>query len=176
MTNIMKTIDEHIASEMQDSVSRRGNSPLSPIVFFAAGVVALCVAYSAHLDDSLQTALLSIGFIIAVFGLIWAILCFSKILWHYYYIPSKCKMKRQVIYLSADDFRRCSDALNANDISALAALHPVVSSNGELQTLVAADKSFALLQLGRQESSSFEPASPVVALKGYDVSLIPLHI
>lgn len=71
---------------------------------------------------------------------------------------------------------RCSDALNANDISALAALHPVVSSNGELQTLVAADKSFALLQLGRRESSSFEPASPVVALKGSDVSLIPLHI
>ena len=157
---------------MTGKIERRGNSPLIPIITAVVGIVILILAYTRHLSETLQTTLLTIGFIATATGLVWAVLCLSKTLWHYYYLPSSSPMRDKTLYLSTEDFRFCTEMLEKGTINTLKTLCPIPSSNSVLHIVYSRDHSIALLQTGRMETSRLEPSSPVVTLTGIEVETL----
>ena len=164
-------IDEYIQTRLADKVVRRANSPLVPLLITAVGVVLLVAAFAGSLSDSLQTALLTVGFLTAAVGVVWAALCLGRSLWHYHYLPTKSSMRRRRIYLSEDDYRRAVELLRSGSVGGLASLTPVTTSNGVLMAVVSRDGALSLLQAGRLESSGFEPATDVFEASGGDVRI-----
>ncbi len=165
-------INEYINTNLNDKIQRRGNSPLIPVILAVAGIATLVAAYTAGMADTVQTTLLTIGFILATVGVVWAVLCFANVLWHYQYLPSSSPMRDTNIYLSSDDFRAVTDMLEKGHTDLPSTLSPVISSNTVLHIVYSRDMSIALLQTGRLETSRLEPASPVVVLTGADTNNI----
>ncbi|MBQ9864665.1 MAG: hypothetical protein IJM33_04930 [Bacteroidales bacterium] len=165
-------LNEYITTQMNGKIERRGNSPLAPIIITILGAALLLAAYTLHTSDTLQTTLLTLGFISAAVGVVWAVLCVTKTLWHYYYLPTASPMHDKTLYLSTEDFQFCTEALEKGDIKLLKTLSPVVSSNAVLRIVYSCDHSIALLQTGRMDTSRLETSSPVVTLMGEDLSAI----
>lgn len=165
----------YISTQMNGKIERRGNSLLIPAITTATGIVVLCLAFTAHLSDIIQTTLLTIGFILVPAGLIWVVLCLSKTLWHYYYLPTSSPMQSKTLYLSAEEFHNCNEMLENGNIKELKTLSLIPSSNVALCIIYSRDHSIALLQAGRMDTSRLEPTSPVVTLTGADVgNIVPL--
>lgn len=159
-------INEYINTHLNDKIQRRGNAPLVPIAIALVGIAANVLALTANVSDIIQTTLLTVGFILAATGLIWTVLCFSKVLWHYEYLPTSSTMHDKNIYLSPDDYHLCTDMLENGYTDLLNTLIPVISSNTVLHIVYSSDRSIALLQTGRLETSRIETSSPVVVLTG----------
>lgn len=165
-------IYEYISTQMSGKIERRSNSILVPVIVCAVGVICLVLAYTAHPSDALQITLLTLGFILSFTGLVWAILCATHTLWHYHYLPTNSPMRDRTLYLSAEDFRYCSEVLNSGKTDALKTLCPIPSSNSVLHIVYSRDMKFALLQSGHRDTSQMEPTSPVVTLTGNEVASI----
>ena len=165
-------LNEYITTQMTGKIERRGNSPLIPIITAVAGIAILILAFTSHPSETIQTTLLTIGFIATATGLIWSILCLSKTLWHYYYLPSSSPMRDKTLYLSPEDFRFCTEMLEKGTTDTLKTLCPVPSSNSVLRIVYSRDHSIALLQTGRMETSNLEPSSPIVTLTGIEVETL----
>ncbi|MBQ6068384.1 MAG: hypothetical protein IJK84_02680 [Bacteroidales bacterium] len=165
-------LNEYITTQINGKIERRGNSPLTPIIITILGAALLIAAYTLHTSDTLQTTLLTLGFIFAAVGVVWTVLCVTKTLWHYYYLPTSSPMHDKTLYLSTEDFNYCTEALEKGDIKLLKTLSPVVSSNTVLRIIYSHDRSIALLQTGRMDTSRIEASSPVVTLMGEDLAVI----
>ena len=155
---------------MAGKIERRSNSILVPVIVCAVGIISLILAYTAHPSDAFQIALLTLGFILSFTGLVWAILCVTHTLWHYHYLPTNSPMRDKTLYLSAEDFRYCSEVLNSNNTDSSKTLRPIPSSNSVLRIVYSRDMNFALLQSGHMDTSQIEPTSPVVTLSGSEVA------
>lgn len=165
-------INEYITTQLSGKIERRGNSPLVPALIAITGITILIMAYSSNPSEVIQTTLLTLGFILAATGLIWSILCLSKTLWHYLYLPTNSPMRNKTLYLSTEDFHYCSEMLESDNISTLKTLCPVPTSNSVLRIVYSRDRSIALLQTCRMETSQMEPSSPVVTITGDNVATI----
>lgn len=165
-------INEYISTQMNGKIERRGNSPLAPAIITVAGAAILLLTLTAHTFDSLQATLLSIGFLVCATGLLWVILCLSKTLWHYYYLTSSSPMRKKTIYLSAEEYHRCTEMLTDGHPEDIASIRPVPSSNNVLHLVYSRDLGLVLLQTGRMDTSRLEPNSQVVALTGSDATTI----
>ena len=165
-------LNEYITTQMSGKIERRGNSPLVPAITALAGISILILAYTSNTNEVIQTTLLTLGFIFTATGLIWSILCISKTLWHFHYLPTNSPMRDKTLYLSAEDFRYCSEMLESGNTDTLKTLCPVPTSNSVLRIIYSRDKNFALLQTGRMDTSQMEPSSPVVTLTGANVANI----
>ena len=168
-------INEYINTQMTGKIVRRGNSAVIPLIITFVGIAALVPAYTVFTTDTVQSTLLSIGFIFVAVGLIWAVLCFANILWHYHYLPTSSPMQSKTLYLQTEDFHYCNEMLESGNTQALKTLFRVPSSNNVLCIIYSRDHSIALLQAGRMETSRLEPTSPVVTLTGDDAkNIVPL--
>ena len=157
---------------MSGEIERRGNSPLTPAITSAVGIISLILAYTTHPSEDIEITLLSLGFILIVTGLLWAILCITQTLWHYHYLPTDSPMRNKTIYLSSEDSRYCSEMLGNGKTDTLKTLSSLPSSNSALRIVYSRDHSIALLQACRMETSQMEPSSPVVTLRGDNVVTI----
>ena len=154
---------------MTGQIKRRGNSPLASIITTIIGIAILIITYTTHLNEVIQTTLLTIGTLFAVAGIIWCTLCLTKTLWHYHYLPGNTPMRDKTIYLSTADFRNCTEMLENGNTEALGTLRPTLSSNMVLRIIYSVDLNIALMQTCRMETAQQEPASPVKVLTGEEV-------
>ena len=165
-------LNEYITTQMSGKIERRGNSPLTPAITFAVGIISLFLAYTSHPSEDIQITLLTLGFILTATGLVWAILCITQTLWHYHYMPTNSPMRDKTLYLSTEDFHYCSEMLESGNTDTLKSISPLPSSNSVLRIVYSRDHSIALLQTCRMETSQMEPSSPVVTLRGDNVATI----
>ena len=167
-----QTIDEYVASELGDKVTRKAKSPLLGALILAIGIGLLVLLRTQKMGDTLMTLCLTVGIISLGIGLILTAMCLTKALWHYVYKPTHSRMKQRKCYLSVADYQHCLEAIGDNNISALGTLLPVTSSNSALSLLYSRDHAIALLQAGRYDSGHFEPETPVICLIGTEVTHI----
>lgn len=167
-----QTIDEYVASEMGDKVTRKAKSPLLGLVILAIGIFLLVMLRTQKMGDTLMTLCLTVGIIALGVGLVITAMCLSKTMTYYFYNPTHSRMKQRKCYLSATDYQHCLDSIGDNNIAALGTLLPVTSSNSALNLLYSRDHSIALLQAVRDNSGHFEPETPVVRLTGMEVTHI----
>ena len=168
----METIDQYIISKMQGKIERRANSPFWGIILFVAGIALVVLAFVIKMGDSVQTALLSVGVMSTLVGAIIAVLCVTKSLWHYHYLPSNSAMMQCRNYLSASDYQLAVDALRQGRLEALSAIHPVTSSNSVLHIVASKDGALALVQAGRLDSGEMEPGTEVITLSGTELPML----
>lgn len=169
MENI-QNIDEYISGHMADKVVRKGKSPLIWILLTAIGVAALAASFTQGLTDSVQMLLLTIGVTAVLVGGVLTVLCLSKALWFYQYVPTGSRMRKKLIYLSAEDYAKGCETLTEGNYSRLGNLQPQVSSLLVLEAAWSSDGAFVLLQAGRHDSGRLLPETAVVRLEGADSS------
>ncbi len=169
-----QTIDEYIAAKMSDKIVRKAKSPLLGLLIMAIGVCLLVLLASKKMDDALMTSCLTLGIISLGVGIVITAMCFTKAIWHYVYKPTFSNMRRRKCYLSIGDYQHCLECINGNNISALATLLPINSSNTALDLLYSRDHAIVLLQAIRDNSGHFEPDSPVVCLTGTEVNAVQM--
>lgn len=167
-----QTIDEYVATEMGDKVTRKATSPLLGILILGAGIGIIVLLCAMPMNDALQAACLTFGIIGSALGIIITGMCLTKTLWHYVYTPTHSRMKQRKCYLGVADYQHCLEAISDNRIAALGTLLPVTSSNSALSLLYSRDHAIALLQAGRYDSGHFEPETPVLRLAGQEVTHI----
>ena len=163
-------IDEYIASQMQDKIVRRNNSPLLPAAITVIGAAALATAFTVPMSDSQQTGLIAVGFLVAAAGLVWTLMCLSGNAWHYHYLPTNCAMSDRKLYIAQSDFQHCTDCLNRGDLQSLGSVTFVPSGNLELRLVSSRDGAIALLQAGRADSTTLEPTTDVIVASGPEVA------
>ena len=166
----IKTIEEHIATEMGGKIERKKNFPLLGLVLLAAGVAMLVLMAGIQNADSLQTFLLTAGMICTALGLLFTLMALSGALFHYRYAATGSRIKERKIYLSPEDYRTAYDALTTGATGDLASVKPVVSSNSALRVLRSKDGSIALVQGGRYDTGHFEAETPVKVLVGTEAA------
>jgi hypothetical protein len=166
----IKTIEEHIATEMGGKIERKKNFPLLGLVLLAAGVAMLVLMAGIQNADSLQTLLLTAGMICTALGLLFTLMALSGALFHYRYAATGSRIKERKVYLNPEDYRTAYDALTTDATGDLASVKPVVSSNSALRVLRSKDGSIALVQGGRYDTGHFEAETPVKVLVGTEVA------
>ena len=166
-----KTIDQYIASEMGGKIAKRSQSPLLGLLILAVGVGLLVLLHGSTKESPLEVLCLTVGIGALAVGLVLTAMCLTGALSHYVYTATKSKMKMKRVYLSSDEYRRCVEALNGGDRSALAGLTPVVSANCLLQLCYSHDRAIALLQ-ACTDTGHFTPETPVTVLVGSEVAAI----
>lgn len=164
-----QTIDEYVASEMGDKVARKAKSPLLGLLILAIGIFLLVMLRTQNMGDTLMTLCLTVGIIALGVGLILTVMCLTKAIWHYVYKPTHSRMKQRKCYLGMTDYQHCMESIGENNLSALATLLPVTSSNCAISLLYSRDHAIALLQAGRCDSGHFVPETQVVLLTGTEV-------
>ena len=167
-----QTIDEYVAAEMSDKIKRKAKSPLLGLLILAVGIVLLVLLRTQKMGDTLMTTCLTVGIIGTALGIIITAMCLTGAISHYVYKPTHSRMKQRKCYLSLDDYKLCIEAIGCNNLAALGALQPVVSSNSALNILYSRDHAIALLQAIRDNSGHFEPETPVLRLTGTEVTHI----
>lgn len=169
-----QTIDEYVATEMGDKITRKAKSPFLGLLILAVGAALLVLLRMEVMPDALMATCLTLGIIGLGVGLVLTAMCLTKAMWHYVYLPTRSAMRRRKCYLSLTDYQHCLEAISENRTSALATLQAVTSTNSALDLLYSRDHAVALLQAGRYDTGHFEPETPVVRLVGTEVASIQL--
>lgn len=162
----IRNIDKYIIEEMADRVVRKGKSPLAWFLLLSMGLAALAASFTQGLTDSGQMLLLTLGVAAVLVGGVLTVLCLCKVLWYYRYVPTGSRVRQRLIYLSAEEYAKCCDALKEGNYSRLGNLHPQVSSLQVLQAAWSPDGAFVLLQAGRHDSGRLLPETTVARLEG----------
>lgn len=167
-----QTIDEYIATYMGDKIVRKAKSPLQGIFILVAGIGLLLMLHTLKLSDAMTTSCLTFGIIFTGLGIIITAMCITKSIWHYVYLPTHSRMRRHKCYLNSGDYQHCIECIGDNNITALATLLPIVSSNCALDLLYSQDGVIVLLQFVRDNSGHFEPETPVILITGTEVNAV----
>ena len=170
----MKTIEQYIAEEMNGKIASKSNSPLVGLIILAVGIVFFLLLRFAKMSDSLMTASLTVGFIATAVGFILTAMCLSGALTHYVYLPTRSRMREKKLYLSQPDYLNCVEGLQSGDLRVLHMLQPVTSSNSLLRVLSSRDGAIRLVQVGRMDGATFDPATDVVLLTGEEALRLQL--
>lgn len=169
-----QNINEYIATQMSGEMERKGKSPMLWIILTLIGVAAIVACFARGLSDSMQTLLLTVGVIALGVGVVFSVLCFTKTLWHYKYLPTGSPVSIKTVYLNTDDYRRCREALAENRHDILNTLTPQISTNSGVTVVRSRDAALVLLQAGRYDTGVFEPESPVVRLQADEAKTFAL--
>lgn len=142
-------------------------SPAGALGLTVAGV-ALAVLGSTKLigNDILGMTILSIGAIVAIYGLIKLVLVCQKDAVNYIYAPTQKKLKPHKIYINAADRLKMDKCIETNDFSKMKTMGKENSSNNMLHIFASEDGEIAVLQLLEYVPHFFEPASAVVVVRG----------
>ena len=167
-----KSIDEYISSEMEGKIKKQANSPLPGIALLVLGIGLLLSLPRVGGNDNVQALLLTLGILMAAVGLVLTVMCFTRALWHYSYVPTGSSMKSHRVYLNGTHYALLLEALRSGDLKALAGIEPVNSSNLAVRIVDSSDGEVALLQAGNCASGPFVPESPVVVLSREDRKII----
>lgn len=142
-------------------------SPAGALGLTVAGV-ALAVLGSTKLigNDILGMTILSIGAIVAIYGLIKLVLVCQKDAVNYIYAPTQKKLKPHKIYINAADRLKMDKCIETNDFSKMKTIRKENSSNHMVRWYGTDDGEIAVCQVLEYIPHTFEPASPVVLLRG----------
>lgn len=168
----MEKIDEYILKHMNNEVEKKGKNPTLWLLLTVIGVAIIVVSFSKSLSDSLQTFLLTVGSAAAAVGAVLSVLCITKTMWVYQYLPTGKSIKMRSIYLSIDDYKQLKTALADHRYAELGKLQPQVSTNMGAQLAGTTDGKFALLQGGRYDVGHFEPETEVFRLDGAESAAV----
>ena len=111
-------IENKINSMSEYDIVLKKKSPIAAVGLTILGV-ALVVVGSTKLigNDILGMTVLSIGAIIAIYGLIKLVLVCQKDAVDYMYAPTQKKLKPHKIYINANDRLKMDKCIEANDFS-----------------------------------------------------------
>lgn len=160
-------IENKINNLSEYDIVLKKKSPIAAVGLTVIGV-ALAVFGSTKLigNDILEMTVLSIGVIIAVYGLIKLVLVCQKDAVDYMYAPTQKKLKPHKIYINASDRLKIDKCIESNDFSEMKTMSKETSSNNMLHIFATEDGGIAILQLLEYVPHFFEPASPVVVVRG----------
>lgn len=160
-------IENKINNLSEYDIVLKKKSPIAAVGLTVIGV-ALAVFGSTKLigNDILEMTVLSIGVIIAVYGLIKLVLVCQKDAVDYMYAPTQKKLKPHKIYINANDRLKIDKCIESNDFSEMKTMSKETSSNNMLHIFATEDGGIAVLQLLEYVPHFFEPASPVVVVRG----------
>jgi len=168
----IKNIDEYISEQMGSEVAKKGKNPILWLLLTVVGVAVIVVSFSDSLSDSVQTLLLTIGSIMAAVGAVVSVLCITKTMWVYTYLPTGSRIATKTVYLALDDYKRFKEMVSNSSYGDLGELHPQVSTNMGVELARSADGRLVLLQAGRYDVGHFEPETEVVRLEGDGASSV----
>ena len=142
-------------------------SPIAAVGLTILGV-ALAVLGSAKVikGDVLEMTIMSIGAIVALYGLFRLVMVCQKDAVDYVYAPTQKKLKAHKIYINAADRLKMDKCIENNDFSTMKNIGKENSSNNMLHIFAAEDGEIAVLQLLEYVPHFFEPASAVVVVRG----------
>ena len=148
-------------------IALRKKSPVVGIGLTVLGV-ALAVLGSAKVikGDVLEMTIMSIGAIVALYGLFRLVMVCQKDAVDYVYTPTQKKLKAHKIYINAADRLKMDKCIENNDFSKIKTMGKENSSNNMLHVYAAEDGEIAVLQLLEYVPHFFEPASAVVVVRG----------
>lgn len=162
----MKTIEEYIATEMTDKITRKRNSPLPALMVLAVGLGLLVLLRTTEMGDSLTATCLTMGIIGTALGIILTAMNLSGASTHNVYLPTHSRMREKKVYVSGDDYNDIVEAVNKGNLQPLATLRPVVSSNTAIRMVASRDGECVLVQAICDKSGHFEPETEVRLLTG----------
>ena len=160
-------IENKINSMSEYDIALRKKSPIAAVGLTVIGI-ALAVLGSTKVigNDILEMTVLSIGVIIAVYGLIKLVLVCQKDAVDYVYASTQKKLKAHKIYINAADRLKMDKCIENNDFSKMKTMGKENSSNNMLHIFATEDGGIAVLQLLEYVPHFFEPASAVVVVRG----------
>lgn len=160
-------IENKINNMSEYDIVLKKKSPITAVGLTVIGV-ALAVLGSTKIvgNDILGMTVLSIGAIIGIYGLIKLVLVCQKDAVDYVYAPTQKKLKTHKIYISASDRMKVDKFIETNDFSKMKNIGKENSSNNMLHILGTDDGEMAVFQVLEYIPHIFEPASPVVVLRG----------
>ena len=160
-------IENKINNLSEYDIVLKKKSPIAAVGLTVIGV-ALAVFGSTKLigNDILEMTVLSIGVIIAVYGLIKLVLVCQKDAVDYMYAPTQKKLKPHKIYINASDRLKIDKCMESNDFSEMKTMSKETTSNNMLHIFATEDGGIAVLQLLEYVPHFFQPASAVVVVRG----------
>lgn len=160
-------IENKINSMSEYDIALKKKSPIASIGLTVIGI-ALAVLGSTKVigNDIVEMTVLSIGTIVAVFGIIKLVLVCQKDAVDYVYAPTQKKLKPHKIYINAADRLKMDKCIESNDFSKIKTMGKENSSNNMLHVYAAEDGEIVVLQLLEYVPHFFEPASAVVVVRG----------
>ena len=166
MENLEK-IEEKIKMMSEYDIVQKKKSPIVAVGLTLVGV-ALTVLGSTEVikGDILEMTVMSIGIIVALYGLFKLVLVCQKDSVDYIYAPTGKRLKKHKIYISADSRMKVDKCIERNDYSKMKNLGKENNSNNMLHIYGSEDGEIAVFQILEYVPHFFEPASPVVVVRG----------
>ncbi len=162
----MKTIEQYIETDFSDKISRKRNSPIVALLILVVGIAMLVLLRTVRMDDTLSATCLTVGIIATAIGVILTAMNFSGAMTHYVYLPTYSRMRDKNVYVSSDDYKSISQAVNDGNLQPLTGIRPLVSSNSALRVLASNDGECVIVQALRDQGGHFEPETNVYVFSG----------
>ena len=149
-----------------DIVSKK-KSPITGIGLTVIGVTLVVLGSTEIIKgDILEMTVMSLGAIVALYGLFRLVMVCQKDAVDYIYTPTGRKLKKHKIYINATDRLKMDKCIENNDYSKMKHIGKENSSNNMLHIFAAEDGEIAILQLLEYIPHFFEPTSDVVVVRG----------
>lgn len=166
------SISQYISMASDAKFSKIRSIPSMGIICLVAGAVMLALCFAVCKVDTLKMALLSLGAILTVAGLIWVAVCCGKDAGKVIYLPTGAGMKSYKRYLDANDVMTCRSAVENGDFDTLETVRFTTSSNAQVHVMISKDDACALVQVLEYVPHDFMPSTRVWELTGAEVSRI----
>lgn len=172
MENLEK-IEDKIKMMSEYDIVPKKKSPIAAAGFTVIGV-ALAILGSTEVikGDILEMTFMSIGTIVALYGLFRLLMVCQKDAVDYVYAPTGKKLRAHKIYISADSRIKVDKCIENNDYSKMKNLGKENSSNNMLHIYGSEDGEIAVFQVMEYVPHFFEPASAVVLVRGSEAKYI----
>lgn len=158
--NKIKTMSDH-------GIVSKKKSPVAAIVLTVIGAVFVVMGSSDIISgDVLEMTIMSLGAMVALYGFAKLLLVSQKDAVDYVYIPTKKKLKAHKVYITSSDRMKVDKFIETNDFSNMKTIRKENSSNHMVRWYGTDDGEIAVCQVLEYIPHTFEPASPVVLLRG----------
>lgn len=166
-------IENKIKNMSDYDIVLQKKNPIIPIFITVIGVGLFMLGSSKVVNnDIFEMGTMSIGAIVALYGLVRLMLALQKDAVDYVYKPTKKKLKTHKVYINTADRAKIEQCIECNDFSKIVGMKKEVTSGNMLHLLGTDDGEIFVLQVSEYVPHTFVPASPVVVVRNNDAKSV----